>query len=91
MGFIIPPIRLRDNLQLGPNEYRFLLRSHLIAKGEVMPAHLLAMNTAGSKTVLPGIPTVEPVFQLPATWIKEVERRNAEFILAYQIRHGMPR
>lgn len=43
-----------------------------------MPGHLLAMNTANSKTVLPGIPTVEPVFQLPATWVKEVDRRNAE-------------
>jgi flagellar biosynthesis protein FlhA len=78
MGFIIPPIRLRDNLQLGPNEYRLLLRGHLIAKGEVMPGHLLAMNTANSKAVLPGIPTTEPVFQLPAIWIKEVDRRNAE-------------
>jgi flagellar biosynthesis protein FlhA len=78
MGFIIPPIRLRDNLQLGPNEYRFLLRGHLIARGEVMPGHLLAMNTANSKTILPGIPTTEPVFQLPATWVKEVDRRNAE-------------
>lgn len=78
MGFIIPPIRLRDNLQLGPNEYRFLLRGHFIARGEVMPGNLLAMNTGNSKAVLPGIPTVEPVFQLPATWIKEVDRRNAE-------------
>ncbi|MDA1276084.1 MAG: flagellar biosynthesis protein FlhA [Verrucomicrobia bacterium] len=78
MGFIIPPIRLRDNLQLGPNEYRFLLRGQYIATGEIMPGHFLAMNTGNSKTTLPGIPTTEPVFQLPATWIKEVERRNAE-------------
>lgn len=78
MGFIIPPIRLRDNLQLGPNEYRFLLRGHFIARGEVMPGHLLAMNTGNSKAVVPGIPTTEPVFQLPAIWIKEVDRRNAE-------------
>ena len=78
MGFIIPPIRLRDNLQLGPNEYRFLLRGHLIAGGEVMPGHLLAMNATNSKTVVPGLPTTEPVFGLPAIWIKEVDRRNAE-------------
>jgi flagellar biosynthesis protein FlhA len=78
MGFIIPPIRLRDNLQLGPNEYRFLLRGHLIARGEIMPGHLLAMNTGGSKASVPGIPTTEPVFQLPAIWIKDVDRRNAE-------------
>ena len=43
-----------------------------------MPGHLLAMNTVNSKAVLPGIPTTEPVFQLPAIWIKEVDRRNAE-------------
>ena len=78
MGFIIPPIRLRDNLQLGPNEYRFLLRGHFIATGEIMPGHYLAMNTGNSKTTLAGIPTTEPVFQLPATWIKEMDRRNAE-------------
>jgi flagellar biosynthesis protein FlhA len=78
MGFIIPPIRLRDNLQLGPNEYRFLLRGHMIASGEVMPGYYLAMNTANSKVVLPGIPTTEPVFQLPATWVSEIERKNAE-------------
>lgn len=84
MGFIIPPIRLRDNLQLGPNEYRFLLRGHFIARGEVMPGHFLAMNTANSKTVVPGIPTTEPVFGLPAIWVKEVDRRNAE-IAGYTI------
>ena len=78
MGFIIPPIRLRDNLQLGPNEYRFLLRGHLIAQGEIMPGHLLAMNATNSKTVVAGLPTTEPVFGLPAIWIKEVDRRNAE-------------
>ncbi len=77
-GFIIPPIRLRDNLQLGPNEYRFLLRGHFIARGEIMPGQLLAMNTSNSKATIPGLPTVEPVFQLPAIWIKEVDRRNAE-------------
>jgi flagellar biosynthesis protein FlhA len=78
MGVIIPPIRLRDNLQLGPNEYRFVLKGHPIARGELMPGHWLAMNATGSKVTLRGAPTVEPVFQLPATWITDVERKNAE-------------
>ena len=78
MGVIIPPIRLRDNLQLGANEYRFLIRSEAAARGELMPGHWLAMNATGSKTQLKGVPTVEPVFQLPATWITDVERKNAE-------------
>lgn len=78
MGVIIPPIRLRDNLQLEPNQYRFLLKGNPIAQGELMPDHWLAMNAANSKTVLKGVPTVEPVFKLPATWVTEVERKNAE-------------
>ncbi len=78
MGLIIPPIRLRDNLQLGPNEYRFLLKGNPIAKGVLMPGHWLAMNATNSKTTLKGAATVEPVFGLPATWITEVERKNAE-------------
>ncbi|HEY2952735.1 MAG TPA: flagellar biosynthesis protein FlhA, partial [Verrucomicrobiae bacterium] len=78
MGLIIPPIRLRDNLQLGANEYRFLLKGNPIAKGELMPGYWLAMNATNSKTALKGVPTTEPVFQLPATWITEVERKSAE-------------
>lgn len=78
MGVIIPPIRLRDNLQLGANEYCFLLKGDVAARGELMPGHWLAMNATNAKTTLKGVPTVEPVFQLPATWVTEVERKNAE-------------
>ena len=78
MGFIIPAVRLRDNLELQPNEYRFVFRGQLIATGEVMPGYSLAMNTNNSTEVLPGVQTTEPVFGLPATWITEVERKNAE-------------
>jgi len=78
MGFIVPSIRLRDSLQLGPNQYQFLLRGQVIATGEVMPGHWMAKNTANSSVVLKGVPTTEPVFKLPATWVDEVERRNAE-------------
>ena len=78
MGVIIPPIRLRDNLQLEPNQYRFVLKGNSIAQGELMTGHWLAMNAANSKAVLHGVPTVEPVFKLPATWVTEVERKNAE-------------
>ena len=78
MGVIVPPIRLRDNLQLAANEYRFLLKGNVVARGELMPGYSLAMNASNSKVTLKGIPTVEPVFQLPATWITEMERKNAE-------------
>jgi flagellar biosynthesis protein FlhA len=78
MGMLIPPIRLRDNLQLSTNEYRFVLKGNSIAQGQLMPGHWLAMNATNSKTTLKGIPTVEPVFQLPATWVTDVERKSAE-------------
>jgi len=78
MGVLIPPIKLRDNLQLGTNEYRFVLKGNPIAQGQLMPQHWLAMNATNSKTVLKGTPTVEPVYQLPATWVTNVERKNAE-------------
>jgi flagellar biosynthesis protein FlhA len=78
MGLVIPPIRLRDNLQLGANEYRFLLKGNVIAQGNLTPGYWLAMNATNSKVTLKGIPTVEPVFQLPATWITDVERKSAE-------------
>ena len=78
MGVIIPPIRLRDNLQLRPNEYRFLLKGNPVAQGELRPGHWLAMNAAKSKVVLKGVPTIEPVFQLPATWVADVDRKAAE-------------
>jgi flagellar biosynthesis protein FlhA len=78
MGLLIPPIRLRDNLHLANNEYRFLLKGNSFAQGQIMPGHWLAMNATNSKTALKGIPTVEPVFQLPATWVTTVERKSAE-------------
>ncbi len=78
MGFVIPAVRLRDNLQLGANEYRFIFRGQMIASGEVMPGYWMAMNTNNSTEVLPGVQTTEPVFGLAATWITEVERKNAE-------------
>jgi flagellar biosynthesis protein FlhA len=78
MGVIIPPIRLRDNLQLEPNEYRFLLKGNAVARGQLMPGYWLAMNATNSKLALKGVPTVEPVFGLPATWIADAERKTAE-------------
>jgi len=78
MGLLVPMIRLRDNLQMGANEYRFLLKGHPIAQGSLMPGYWLAMNATNSRVQLKGIPTTEPVFQLPATWITETERKTAE-------------
>jgi flagellar biosynthesis protein FlhA len=77
-GVVVPPVSVRDNLELEPNDYRFLLRGKAIARGTILPGRLLAMNVAGSTIRLRGQPTREPVFNLEATWIDEAERKTAE-------------
>ena len=78
MGMIVPPIAIRDNLELEPNEYRFLLRNKQVAKGQILSGRWLAMNVTNSPVKLKGVSTVEPVFGINATWIGEEERRSAE-------------
>ena len=78
LGIVIPPIAVRDNLELDTNEYRFLLRSKEIARGRLMPRRWMAMNVGGSTVQLRGIPTVEPVFGIEAVWIGDDERKSAE-------------
>jgi flagellar biosynthesis protein FlhA len=77
-GIVIPPVSVRDNLELEPNDYRFLLRGKLVARGQLHPGRWLAMNVAGSKIRLKGVPTREPVFNLEATWIDAAEKKTAE-------------
>jgi flagellar biosynthesis protein FlhA len=77
-GIVVPPISVRDNLEVGPTEYRFLLRGKSIAHGQLMADRWLAMNVSGSKVRLKGVPTREPVFNLDATWIDEAEKKTAE-------------
>ncbi|MES2695898.1 MAG: flagellar biosynthesis protein FlhA, partial [Verrucomicrobiota bacterium] len=77
-GIVVPPISVRDNLELEPNDYRFLLRGKPVARGQLMTGRWLAMNVSGSKIRLKGVPTREPVFNLDATWIDETEKKTAE-------------
>jgi flagellar biosynthesis protein FlhA len=77
-GVVVPPISVRDNLELEPNVYRFLLRGRPVARGTLVPGRYLAMNVAGSNVRLRGTPTREPVFDLEATWIDEAEKKTAE-------------
>ncbi|MEB3298263.1 MAG: flagellar biosynthesis protein FlhA [Candidatus Sericytochromatia bacterium] len=78
LGLVIPPIRVRDNLQIKPKEYRINLRGIDIARGEVQVDHFLAMDSGLAMEAVPGIATVEPVFGLPATWITEDYKEQAE-------------
>jgi flagellar biosynthesis protein FlhA len=77
-GIVVPPVSVRDNLELEPNDYRFLLRGKLVARGQLMPGRWLAMNVSSSKVRLKGVPTREPVFNLDASWIDEAEKKTAE-------------
>ncbi len=78
MGIIIPPIRIRDNIQLKPDNYVVKLRGHEIARGEVRPGYVMALNAGGVTRPIRGIETVEPAFGLPALWITEARRTEAE-------------
>jgi flagellar biosynthesis protein FlhA len=77
-GILVPPVSVRDNLELEANEYRFLLRNKIVGRGTVMPGRWMAMNVSGSKVMLRGLPTREPVFGLDAIWITEDEKKAAE-------------
>jgi flagellar biosynthesis protein FlhA len=78
MGMLVPAIRVRDNVQLGANEYVVRLRGAEVARGEVFPGQCLAMNPGGATEKLSGTETVEPAFGLPAIWISEAQRMHAE-------------
>ncbi|MEQ1853163.1 MAG: flagellar biosynthesis protein FlhA, partial [Chthoniobacteraceae bacterium] len=78
LGMVVPPIAIRDNLELDSQEYRFLMRGKELARGRIVPGRWLAMNVAGSTTALQGTETVEPVFGIPATWVTDEEKRTAE-------------
>ncbi|MCS6860192.1 MAG: flagellar biosynthesis protein FlhA, partial [Abditibacteriales bacterium] len=78
LGIIVPPIRIRDNMQLPANTYSIKLKGVEIARGEVLPRYYLAMNPGSVRETIEGIPTKEPAFGLPALWIEESLRRRAE-------------
>jgi len=79
LGIIIQPIRVRDNLQLGPFDYRFKLKGNEIARGQVRPGLHMALNPEGELPMeLEGIETKEPTFNLPAVWISDEARFKAE-------------
>jgi flagellar biosynthesis protein FlhA len=78
MGFVVPAIHIRDNLQLKPSEYVVLLRGVEVARGEIRSAHSLAIDPGTVKVPVPGIVTREPAFGLPALWITAAEKERAQ-------------
>lgn len=81
LGVIVPIIRLRDNIQLSPNQYVIKIKGVEVASGELILDHFMAMNPRGiSDEEIKGIPTTEPAFGLPALWIPESMRDRAEMM-----------
>ena len=80
MGLIIPVVRIRDNIQLNPNEYRLKIKGNEIANGELLLNHYLAMSPGIEDDTIEGIDTVEPSFGLPAKWITEDMKEHAEMM-----------
>lgn len=78
MGMVIPPVRIRDDVGLDSHEYVMRVRGTEVARGGVMAGHHMAMNPGDAMGQLPGIPTTEPAFGLPAVWIPESGRAEAE-------------
>jgi flagellar biosynthesis protein FlhA len=79
MGFILPPVRVQDNMELAADAYCFRIKEIEAGKGELRPGMLLAMNPAGGYPELDGERTKEPTFGLPAVWIGEAKRQDAIF------------
>ncbi len=77
-GFIVPPVHIRDNLQLNPNQYTFSLKGVHVAQGEILPGHLMAMDPGIVTETIQGVPTMEPAFGLPAIWISEEKKERAQ-------------
>jgi flagellar biosynthesis protein FlhA len=78
LGLVVPVVRIRDNIQLRPNEYLIKIKGNEVAKGEILLDHFLMLNPGDEEHGIEGIETVEPTFGLPALWINEENKEHAE-------------
>lgn len=86
-GFIVPPVHIRDNLQLSPNQYTFSLKGDKVAESEILPGHFMAMDPGMVTETIPGIATTEPAFGLPAIWVTSEKKDRAQ-IAGYTVVDG---
>src|SRR5205823_364786 len=78
IGFVIAPVRIHDDVTLESHEYSIRVRGSEVTRGKIVPGHRLAMNPGDAMPGLAGIPTIEPAFGLPAVWIEDEARAEAE-------------
>ncbi len=76
LGCVVPMIRLRDNIQLNPNQYLIKIKGVPVSEGEILFDHYMAMNSGYVEEEISGIPTFEPSYHLPAIWITESQRER---------------
>ncbi len=79
LGIIVPPLRIRDNLELKPGDYQVLLKGVMVGSGSLMVGHLMAMDPGGVSDRLSGVPTKEPAFGLDAIWITPRQKEEASY------------
>ncbi|MEW6754756.1 MAG: flagellar biosynthesis protein FlhA [Candidatus Latescibacterota bacterium] len=84
MGFIAPPVRVRDSTELKPNEYQIRVKGNPVARGELQPKSVLAINPGYVEEAIDGVDAKDPVFGLPARWIAPGQREKAE-LLGYNV------
>jgi flagellar biosynthesis protein FlhA len=81
LGIVVPPVRIRDNMQMGANDYAIKIKAQVVARGVTYPEQFLAMDNGATSAPIPGgTLTAEPAFGLPAYWITESERPQAEML-----------
>lgn len=78
MGFVLPSVRIKDSGQLNPNQYSILLKGEEVARGDILMDHYLALPPEGAADDIPGIETIDPAFHIPAKWISEDKKIQAE-------------
>jgi len=78
LGLVMPPVRIRDNMQFQPNDYHIKIRGNSVARGEVFPGQFLAMDSGLASEQIEGNRTLEPAFGLPAVWINTGAKQRAE-------------
>ena len=83
-GLVLPPVRIKDNIRLAPGAYRILVGGQEVASGEVEPGEFLAMASGGEATPIEGRATTDPAFGLPAVWVSEAMKDEAE-VLGYTV------
>src|SRR5258708_26173501 len=79
MGFVMPSVRIQDNIQLQSNSYVIRVKEIVAGRGDLQPHQLLVMDPRGEPIPIPGTPTKEPTFGLPAVWVDEPHREEALF------------